>query len=143
MRQIHIPNRAILPLVLSIAATFATTRESRGADPSIPPFDAIEKTALAYFEELPDYLPGDLITRTQVEPLLDQLKKMGLPLPDEAEILESVPDKNSFIVKQLSTPAGRKFMRSIARFPDAYDRVDRLSRLPRGKQTVRDLIRGP
>ena len=29
------------------------------------------------------------------------------------------------------------------RLRDAYDRLDRLSRLPHGQQTVRDLIRGP
>jgi hypothetical protein len=28
-------------------------------------------------------------------------------------------------------------------YPNGYDRIDRLSRLPLGQQTVRDLIRGP
>ena len=34
-------------------------------------------------------------------------------------------------------------MRQISSYPNAYDLLDRLSRLPRGRQTVRDLIRGP
>jgi hypothetical protein len=34
-------------------------------------------------------------------------------------------------------------MRRIAKYPEAFDRLDRLSRLPHGKQTIRDLIKGP
>ena len=34
-------------------------------------------------------------------------------------------------------------MEGIAKYPDAYDRLDRLSRLPYGRQTVHDLIQRP
>ena len=98
---------------------------------------------LRYFQALPDYRPGDLITREEVEPLLGQLRRTGLPLPDAKQILEKVPAKDEFLVATIRTPDGRKFMRQISGYRDAYDRLDRLSRLPHGQQTIRDLIRGP
>ena len=109
----------------------------------IPPLEKIKQTVLGYFKDQPNYRPGDLITRKKVEPLLVRLQKMGLPLPEKKELLDAVPAEGEFLAKQLSTPAGQRFMRHISRYPNAYDRVDRLSRLPRGQQTVRDLIRGP
>lgn len=117
-------------------------------DPSdgkpIPSFAEVRRTVLEYYEdEERDYKPGDLITQTEVAPLLALLKERGLPLTDGKKILEKVPAKGEFLVDQLSTKNGRKFMRRISKYPDAYDRLDRLSRLPHGKQTVRDLIRGP
>jgi hypothetical protein len=95
-----------------------------------------------YFEAQEGYRQGDLITREQVEPLLASLRKMGLAPPDAKQILGDVLPADSFLPQQLASRAGRAFMRRIAGYPDAYDRLDRLSELPRGRQTVRDLIRG-
>ena len=72
-----------------------------------------------------------------------KLRQIGLPLPDAKQILEKVPAKDEFLAVQLHTPNGWKFMREISGYKGAYDRLDRLSRLPYGKQTIRDLIRGP
>ena len=57
-------------------------------------------------------------------------------LPDDKQILERVPAKDEFLAEQLRTRSGRKFMRQISRYDNAYDRLDRLSRLPHGEQTV-------
>ncbi len=132
-----------LLLMVVIAATAIGGVGGRADAMPPPPMADIEKAVLDYFKGQPGYRPGDLITQKQVEPLLARLQKMGLPLPEKKEILDAVPVEGEFLVKALSTTAGRKFMRRIARFPDAYDRVDRLSHLPIGQQTVRDLIRGP
>ena len=113
-------------------------------DPAkIPPFSEVRQTVLSYFEARPDYRPGDLITRGDVEPLLARLQQQGLPLTDAKQILEKTPVKGEFLVEQLSTPNGRKLMRRIATYPGGYDCVDRLSRLPYGHQTVRALMRDP
>jgi hypothetical protein len=50
---------------------------------------------------------------------------------------------NSFLIRELSSPAGRKFMRKISRQPGVYARLDRLSTISNGQKTVRDLIRQP
>ncbi len=143
MNRTFLPLRLFSSVLLGIVAAAAGATESRAEDKLIPPFTEIRQTVLGYFENQPNYRPGDLITRKKVEPLLVRLQEMGLPLPEKKEILDAVPVEGGFLAKQLSTPAGRKFMRQISRYPDAYDRLDRLSRLPRGQQTVRDLIRGP
>jgi hypothetical protein len=98
---------------------------------------------LQYFQAIHDFRTTDLINRDQVEPLLIQLERSGFPLSDKKKILARVPATSDFLVEQFSTPDGRKFMRRIANYPEAYDRLDRLSRLPLGKQTIRDLIKGP
>lgn len=130
-------------VLLGIAVAAAGATEGRAEIKPIPSFVKIQQTVLDYFKDQPNYRPGDLITRKKVEPLLVRLREMGLPLPEKKKILDAVPIEGEFLAKQLSTRAGRKFMRQISRYPDAYDRLDRLSRLPHGQQTVRDLIRGP
>lgn len=143
MNRTFLPVRLFSSVLLGIVAAAAGSTEGRAEDKPIPPFAEIRQTVLGYFEDQPNYRPGDLITRKKVEPLLVRLQEMGLPLPEKKEILDAVPGEGEFLAKQLSTPVGWKFMRRISRYPDAYDRLDRLSRLPHGRQTVRDLIRGP
>jgi hypothetical protein len=128
-----------------IAATAAEPQPARAksAVPPIPSMSEIKLAVLRHFQAKPDYRSGDLIAREEVDPLLAKLRQMGLPLPDAKEILARVPAKGEFLAKQLSTPNGRKFMRQINVYENGYDRVDRLSRIPLGEQTVRDLVRGP
>ena len=131
-------------LVLGVApAIAASPAEAVAPSGTIPPFADVQKMVLKYFKAIPDYRAGDLITQDQVAPLLKQVQKKGLPLPDAAKILKRVPVKGEFLVEQLSTPDGREFMRRVAKYPDGFDRVDRLSRMVNGRQLVRDLIRGP
>ena len=54
-----------------------------------------------------------------------------------------MPADDDFLVTNLRTPAGRKFMGRMGQYAGGYDRLERLARLPHGEQTVRDLIRGP
>ena len=128
-------------LVWLTLAAIATAGNAGAKD--IPPFDAVQQTVLRHFQAKPDFRPTDLIVREDAAPLLGQLQKMGLPLPNCPQILERIPTRGEFLVEELSTPKGRSFMREIAQLPNGYDRVDRLSRLPRGQQTVRDLVKGP
>jgi hypothetical protein len=126
-----------------VAATAAAEPQPAGTKPSIPSMSEIRQAVLRHFQAKPDYQSGDLITREEVDPLLVKLQRMGLPLPDAKEILAKVPSKGEGFVALLSTRDGRKFMRQISTFENGYDRVDRLSRIPLGQQTLRDLIRGP
>lgn len=130
-------------IALSVAAIAVAAPKEDVRTKPIPSLSEVKQAVLRYFKAQPDFRTGDLVTRDQVEPLLRQLQKMGLPLPDAKQILEKVPSKDEFLAQQLSTPNGRNFMRKISGYKDGYDRLDRLSRLPHGEQTVRDLIRGP
>jgi hypothetical protein len=131
----------MLALLAGVAASAADA--PRAVVRPIPSLSELEQVVLRYFRAQRGWQPGDLITRDKVEPLLLQLRQKMLPLPDAKQILESVPAKDEFLAQQLSTPNGRKFMREVCRYDAAYDRLDRLSRLPHGQQTIIDLIRGP
>jgi hypothetical protein len=110
---------------------------------SLPKFEKIEAAVWQYFQSQPNFQASMLITKEQVEPLLGELGRMGFNLSDKKSILDKLPAGNEFLVTELYCPAGLKFMQGIAKYPDAYDRMDRLTRLPHGKQTVHDLINGP
>jgi hypothetical protein len=125
--------------LLSAADNQAAPRSKAAAND----FGKFEKLVWKYFESMENFQKADLIAREDVEPLLKKLAEAGFTLKKPEDLLKILPTKIEFIYVQLNTPAGRKFMRQIAAYPNGYDRLDRLSRLPRGKQTVRDLIRGP
>jgi hypothetical protein len=65
----------------------------------------------------------------------------GTKVPGAERILAATLADSSFLAKELSTTAGRKFMRKVARHPGAFSRLDRLSSISRGQAIVRDLIR--
>ncbi len=107
-------------------------------------FAEVKKTVLKHFAGMRGYEPGDLLTQGEVAPVFQLLAHQGWTVTDAKEILESVPTESDFIVQQLRTPEGLKFMREISGTPHAYDRLERMTHLPRGKQTVATLIgRGP
>ncbi len=62
---------------------------------------------------------------------------------DAEKILKATPGDEEFIVQRLRAREGVNFMRHIARYPDGYDRVDRLLHMPRGPTMVADLITNP
>jgi hypothetical protein len=130
-------------LILLVQATLMAADTPATAPKPIPSMSELRQVVLRYFQAQPDYRAGDLITQDKVEPLLVQIQRMGLPLPNAKQILNSVPAKNEFLAEQLRTRKGKKFMRDISGYKEGYDRLDRLSRLPHGQQTIRDLIRGP
>jgi hypothetical protein len=143
MRRLTTLLSGAILLLGHVAVVCAAAPQPTAKPKPIPSMSEIKQAVLRYFQALPDYRSDDLITQDQVAPLLVKLTKMGLPLPNPKQILDRVPTKDEFLTVQLRTPKGRQFMRDISSYPDAYDRVDRLSRLPHGEQTVRDLIRGP
>jgi len=136
MPRQSIPLSFAIAILLSVGVVSAT-------DKPMPPFSDVEAAVLRYFRALPNYRSGDLITRGEVKPLWGQLQKLGFSPSDAEQIIGDIPAKNEFLPTQLRTRAGKKFMRQIAKYPDAYDRLDRLSRMPHGRQTIRDLMKGP
>lgn len=137
------PVSMVLVLLCAMAVFAAPPSGKQAKTTPIPSFAEVKQTVAQYFEAMPKFRENDLLTRDVVEPLLGKLQKMGLPLADAGQILGKVPSKDEFLADQLSTDRGRQFMRRISGYPGAYDRLDRLSRMPHGEQTIRDLVRGP
>jgi hypothetical protein len=109
--------------------------------PNAPDVGLVTRTVEAYFVALPDYEPGDLITRSQIEQVLTKLADSGAAVPGADKIIERGLDESSFVAKELASSSGRKFMRKLARNPSTFAHLDRLSRIPRGETLIRDLIR--
>jgi hypothetical protein len=102
----------------------------------------VEKYITGYFDKMPGYAPGYLITQEQAAPLLGAFQQRGW----NAKMLDSLASRmvsnGEFLARIVDSPEGRKFMKQIAKYPQGYDRLDRLSRLPLGQQLVHDLIYG-
>jgi hypothetical protein len=93
-----------------------------------------------YFASLPDYRAGDLISRSDIEGVIRQIEKAGGKVKIADTLIDRGLPENSILVRELSSPAGKKFMRKIGHQPGAYARLDRLSSLPRGQKLVHELV---
>jgi hypothetical protein len=106
-------------------------------------FDDVAREVQRYFATQSDHREGDLIRQSQIDAVLKNVAATGWKVDNSQEIVAlGLPD-GSFLVRELSSPSGKKFMRKIAAQPGGYSHLDRLSTTPRGQQTVRDLIRTP
>jgi hypothetical protein len=125
------------------AATFYALQLSAAQPEKSSEFDPIARVVDSYFAEQRDYQPGDLIRRGQVEAVLNNVAATGWKKFKPADILDACLPDNAFIVRELASPAGKRFMRKIARHPGAYSHLDRLSSIPHGRATIRDLVHTP
>ena len=144
---------AILALggVLSIFANPCAAMQPAPGQPSpapttqpasaLPEFKAIESAIAQHFALQSDFQPSDLLFPSQIGAALDAVRDAGWEVSDRQAIVERGLANNSFLAKELSTIAGRKFMRRVARHPGTYGRLDRLSTIAGGQQLIRDLIR--
>jgi hypothetical protein len=129
--------------VAVLLAVFCGLRFAQAGGAEMPSFDQVQKLVDRQLATLSDYQPGDIISQQQVEPIFEQLKQLGWAVRDRAEIMKLVPGDSEFIVRELRSAEGRPFMRQSGKYPLAYDRIDRLSRMVMGEKNVRALIRGP
>ncbi|MFN0020950.1 MAG: hypothetical protein ACKVP0_22040 [Pirellulaceae bacterium] len=136
----HLVRRALV--VTAAALLFGWFTTACTAKP--PSFAEAKAIAAQHLRTLPDYAPGDLISRGDVEPIFNELLNRGLSVDDFSEDFydDFVPD-NSFLIRTLRTEAGRKFMRQVSGFPGAYDRLERLSWVPAGQELLGELIDKP
>jgi hypothetical protein len=131
---------ALLALLLSATALVDPAQAQRkpaNAAKHGSSWKQIESVVDQYFRELPGHQPFFIITQTDVEPLWAQLAKAGWNVRGEDEIMKRLPRQSEFLVRQLRTASGRKFMHNIVpKYPLIYDRFDILSNTPGGGQTA-------
>jgi hypothetical protein len=88
----------------------------------------------------PRYRDGDLIVRGDVEPIFNELLGLGyVPADSEALYDAFLPDMAP-LIQVLRSETGRKFMLQIRDIKGAYDRLERLSWLPRGPLALGQLV---
>jgi hypothetical protein len=88
----------------------------------------------------PRYRDGDLIVRCDVEPIFNELIGLGFVPADAEEMYDAFLPDMAPLILVLRTDAGRKFMLEIREIKGAYDRLERLSWLPRGPVALGQLI---
>jgi hypothetical protein len=109
--------------------------------PARPDFALVVQAVGDYMQTQPDQQPRDLLTQRQVRAALAAVVAAGWDLPGQDKIAARALADNSFVIRELSTPEGRKFMRKLAQHPGTYSRLDRLSTLGNGQDTIHTLIR--
>jgi hypothetical protein len=141
MRYRIVGFRAAAWIAPGLAVLWLAELARGAAEPEpLPSLSEVREIVLRHFAMLPDHRPGDIIAQSEVAPLFPQLQRLGWTVIDRGLILRKVPADNDYLIRKLRTRRGRRFMRRIANYPNAYDRLHRLSWLPHGKQTVHDLI---
>src|SRR5262245_43841227 len=100
-------------LVASLVPAAALT-PSPAAAQDLPTFTEVEKLVDIIFAQEKDYVPGDLISRKQVGKVLDAVEGLGWKLKDRRALEQRALDDGSFLVVQLRTKNGTKFMRQVA-----------------------------
>lgn len=89
----------------------------------------------------PNYRPGDLICRSDVEPIFNELIERGInPVDNQEELYDSFLPDESRLVRTLRSQAGTAFMRQVNRLPGAYDRLERLSWSASGRDMLDELV---
>lgn len=105
--------------------------------------EGVRKLAEAHFAGIPGRTSSDIISKSDVAPLLASLKKEGWNSLKPEWTLDRVLADSDPLVKELRTPKGRELIRLSAQSPLVYDRLDRLVRLPGGQQFVHDVAKLP
>jgi hypothetical protein len=149
--QKHVPHKSLLDagngrsvraavLKFCIVAVFFCSAVPADATPPKPSFDAVVRALTTYFQSQPDFQRHDLLHQSQVSAALEAVAAAGWEVPAAKKIVELALPDNSFLVGELATPDGKKFMRKIAASPGTYSRLDRMSQLSQGQQFVSQLV---
>lgn len=130
--------RARISIFFAVWATIFVGQSALAASP--PSFERVVLGLTAHFRSLPDFQRHDLLSQSQVAAALDAVAAAGWEVPNAKKIIEMALPDNSFLVGELATQDGKKFMRKISKNPGTYSRLDRLSRLSQGQQVVSQLV---
>src|SRR5262245_56550923 len=132
--------RAICALAATLVIASTAAAQSAQSTKQIS-FDAVNKAFTDYFASLKDYRANDLVSQSVVESALTYVAdKSGWKVPNQKEIVGRTLADNSFLITQLSTPVGKKFMRSLDKYGGSYSHLDRLSTISGGQQFIKDMI---
>ena len=142
--RIRVSTVAVLLHFSLVFSAAISASDAVAADPAkLPPYSSVQKSVRDYFASQPGYRRRDIISQRDAVPVFAELEKLGWKVADRRQMLDRVPADNELLVRELRTSAGRKFMRQMDRYPDAYDRLDRLTHMPQGTSTLKRLVAGP
>ena len=132
----------VMALAGAVPALQPIQAEETAPSKSPPPLTrkAIEELVSRNLRNDPLYMAGDAICQSDVEPIFNELLERGYRSPDTEGLYDSFLSANDKFIKALRTPEGRMFMRSVAKLPGAYDRLERLSWSNTGRALLAEMI---
>lgn len=147
-RETFMPNlliraSGIALMSLMLLAAVSTTTGATSDEKPMPEWSTLQQAASRHLTTLPGYQQGDMIVESNVMPIFDQFRQMGWNVTERRRIQRELIKDSDFIARKLRTKSGKKFMRDITKYPDAYDRLYRIAALSKGRAIVSDLIAEP
>jgi hypothetical protein len=119
---------------------FVLGTQAAAADPSNQITERVVARHLAHNAR---YVPGDLLSREDVEPILDELADLGFRPFANDDAFDMVLPESSLLVILMRMPEGERFMRRLAHHEHVYDRLERLTWSPQGRDLLRAYVASP
>ena len=131
---------SVLCLFLALGTTRLVSAQVSDAFPDARQVDAV---IAKYLNDLPKRQETDLITSDDIQGLFKELEHIGWNVSDQREINQRLLKDSDWMVKQLRTKQGTKFMRKIADFPGGYAQLDLMRESKQGQKEVAGIITTP
>ncbi|MCE9606944.1 MAG: hypothetical protein K8U03_18830 [Planctomycetia bacterium] len=109
----------------------------------VPPFAVVQDLVEKQLAKKSGYRDGDLITRSDVAPIIPQLEKLGFPVREVSKGIEVLLADDHLLVTLLRTPQGEALIPKIKNLELALDRMDRLCYFSEGQELLRNLVVAP
>jgi hypothetical protein len=133
----------ILSLLFLLASLAAFPAPVPAGERALPGFEAVTRIVERQFASKPRFERSDIISRGDVEPIIDTLIDLGWRPGDVEELYDAfLPDNHSLVIA-LRTDAGTQFSRQVGRLPGMYDRLERLLWLSDGSRLLKQLVTDP
>ena len=109
----------------------------------LPAWRVVQATVQSTLATRHGYQSGDLLSRSDIEGVLNQLKAQGWEVANGADLVKNALEDGHFLVRELRTSAGVKFSRAVMHDKNVYDRLDRLSQFSGGHNLIKTIITLP
>lgn len=137
LRALLVGGSVTLPFGFSALAAAADAKKK------LPAWSVIDETVRRTLATKRGYQPGDLLSRGDVQNVLDQVGRVGWDVANRADLLKNTLEDGSFLVRQLQSAPGIRFSRAALTDPNVYDRLDRLSRFSGGENLIATITTMP
>ena len=132
-----------LILVTATTAYAAAAPPKKANAKKFPAWTEAKATVVRQLQGRRGYRNGDILSQSDVERAMTALAKSGWKVADRKQIVAATLADNDFLVRHLRSRRGVPFMRKLGGNRQAYDRLDRLRRMPLGARRIPELINNP
>lgn len=117
------------------SAPHASTKKPTWAD--------LRKGVEKYFAEQRGRQPTDILVSSEARATIELMAKAGWKPKESEKLLARVSGDGDFLVRELKTKEGRKFLAATSSEANVYDRLDKLTKHSGGDRLVSSVIRLP